>query len=98
MLRECEEHAWCRDQWYRRGNTFEFNFVCNLRPLEERPAVENLEKLMKFHAAVARLAPWPQVHAVAEALAQPLSEEDRRTLLPYLQWPGAPQVGRAGRP
>jgi hypothetical protein len=87
MLRENPEHAWHRNEWHQRLNTFEFNFICDLRPLEAAPAIENIQKLMQFYSVVAKSAPWPQVRAVAEALAEPLSDEDRMSLLPYLQWP-----------
>jgi hypothetical protein len=87
MLYENAAHCWKQDQWYQRGNTFQFAFVCDLRPLEERPAIENIPKLMQFYAHLAEHAPWPQARAVASALRQPLSEVDRITLLPYLQWP-----------
>jgi len=87
MLYENPEHAWSRDQWCRRGNALWFSFVCNLRPLETSPPIENIQKLMHFYAAIAKDAPWPQARVVAGALGQPLSEVDRITLLPYLQWP-----------
>lgn len=87
MLYENAAHAWKRDQWYQRGNTFQFAFVCDLRPLEANPPIENIPKLMQFYAHLAEHAPWPQARAVASALRQPLSEVDRITLLPYLQWP-----------
>ena len=59
----------------------------NVRPADP---LENISKLMQFYAAIARQAPWPQVRAVVDALVQPLSEEDRRTLRPFLRWPGGP--------
>lgn len=95
MLYERPEHAWQRDVWFQRGNSFQFSFVCDLRPLEAYPAIENIPKLMKFYAAVADLAPWPQVRAVAAALRQPLSDIDRITLLPYLQWPRGEMISEA---
>jgi hypothetical protein len=87
LLYENPAHAWKRDQWFQRGNTFQFTFVCDLRPLEANPAIENIPKLMRFYADLAEHAPWPQARAVASALREPLSEVDRVTLLPYLQWP-----------
>jgi len=87
MLYENQEHAHPRDQWCKRGNTFQFSFVCDLRPLEDHSAIENISKLMQFYAAVAEQAPWRQVRSVAKALGEPLSDIDRITLLPYLQWP-----------
>jgi hypothetical protein len=91
MLYERPEHAWKRDEWNQRGNSLCFSFVCNLKPLERHPPVENIEKLMLFYAHVALAAPWPQARAVARALAEPLSAVDRITLQPYLHWPrGAP--------
>jgi hypothetical protein len=95
MLYERPEHAWKRDEWIQRGNTYQFTFVCDLRPLEQRPSIENIPKLMKFYAELASQAPWPQVRAVGEALAQPLSEIDRVTLQPYLQWPRGLPISEA---
>jgi hypothetical protein len=87
MLHETRAHVWRPDEWAKRANTFEFSFVCDLSPLRDQPPVENLERLMVFAAAMATQAPWPQVRAVAGALSQPLSDEDRLTLSPYLTWP-----------
>jgi hypothetical protein len=96
MLREDPKLTWHRDEWRQRGNTFEYEFVCDLRPLATEPAIENIQKLMSFYSVVARQAPWPQVQAVADALSQPLSDEDRQTMLPYLQWPRG-KVEKKGR-
>ncbi|WP_411880901.1 hypothetical protein [Polaromonas sp. YR568] len=95
MLYENPAHAGPRDQWYRRGNTFWFSFACDLRPLEAQPAIENVAKLMQFYAAIADHAPWPQARAVAGALREPLSDIDRITLLPYLQWPRGEMISEA---
>lgn len=90
MLRENAKHAPQADKWIQRLNTFEFNFVCDLQPLEASPPLENISKLMQFYAAIASHAPWPQVRAVSAELARPLSDEDQRTLRPFLQWPRGP--------
>jgi hypothetical protein len=90
MLRENSAHAPIPNQWLHLLNTFEFNFVCDLHPLEVAAPLENIAKLMQFYAAVASQAPWPQVRAVAMALAEPLSEEERAALSPFLQWPRGP--------
>lgn len=95
MLYEKPEHAWMRDQWCKRGNTFQFSFVCDLSPLETSPAVENIQKLMCFYADLAEHAPWPQVRTVATALRQPLSEVDKITLRPFLQWPRGAMISDA---
>lgn len=87
MLYEDPERAWGRDTWQQRLNTFQYSFVCDLRPLEVHPAIENIPSLLAFYAVLADQAPWPQVRAVAPALRRPLSDIDRITLLPYLQWP-----------
>lgn len=98
MLRENPANAPQANQWLQRLNTFEFNFVCDLQPLEASSPLENISKLMPFYAAVASQAPWPQVRAVAPALVKPLSAEDQRTLRPFLQWPrGLGCEGRIGR-
>jgi hypothetical protein len=95
LLYENPDHAWKRDQWYQRGNTFQFTFVCDLHPLEANPAIENIQKLMNFYASLADTAPWPQARALAGALRQPLSEVDRITLLPYLQWPRGAMISES---
>ena len=87
MLHEVPEHAFYPTEWRQRGNTYNFSFICDLQPLATSPPIENIEKLMRFTAALSAQAPWPQVRAVGNALAQPLSPEDRASLLPYLQWP-----------
>jgi hypothetical protein len=97
MLHEVPEHAWYPNEWRQRMNSFNFSFVCDLHPLESEPPLNNIEKLMRFAAAVASEAPWPQVRAVGEALAQPLSESERLSLLPYLQWPRG-NIKGSGRP
>ena len=95
MPYENPEHAWKPNQWHQRDNSFEFDFVCNLRPLEKSPAIENIQKLMHFYAEVSATAPWPQARSVAAALRQPLSDVDRITLLPYLQWPRGEMLSEA---
>ena len=95
MLHESPHHAWRPNAWGRRANTLEFSFVCDLRPLESGDPIENLSKLMRFYAAIAAEAPWPQVRAVASALAAPLSEIDRITLRPYMQWPRGEPITEA---
>jgi hypothetical protein len=87
MLHEVSEDAWRPNEWVQRLNSFEFSFVCDLSPLREQPPIENIAKLMQFASAMAAQAPWPQVRALAGVLAQPLSEEERQTLAPYLTWP-----------
>lgn len=74
-------------EWRRAINVMSYDFACDLRPLLDRPPLENVAKLMGFASVVTALAPWPQVRALAPALAAPLTDEDRATLLPYLQWP-----------
>jgi hypothetical protein len=95
MLFENPEHAWQRDRWIQRGNSFQFSFVCDLKPLDAGPPLENLRKLMPFYAAVADTAPWPQARAVAPALRQALSPVDEVTLAPYLQWPRGDLISEA---
>lgn len=92
MLRENPDHVTRPGQWFRMLNTFQYDFACDLRPLETSPAIENIPKLMQFYATVVGQAPWPQVRALAEVLAEPLTDEDRKTLLPFLQWPRGPEA------
>ncbi|MFG6414596.1 hypothetical protein ACG02S_11885 [Roseateles sp. DC23W] len=98
MLREEPAHAPRPNEWLPLLNTFEFSFVCDLRPLEAASPMENIAKLMPFYAVIAEQAPWPQVRTISAVLAQPLTEEDRRTLRPFLQWPrGIGGEGYLGR-
>lgn len=87
MLYEKPEHAWQRDTWVRRLNTFQFAFVCDLKPLLDGVPLENIEKLMAFASTVVAEAPWPQVRALSAPLTEPLTDFDRRELEPYLRWP-----------
>jgi hypothetical protein len=91
-LYEIAEHAWHPNEWRQRANTFNFSYVCNLRPLEDAPAIENIQKLMLFAAFLVEAAPWPQVRALSTPLATPLSEEDVSSLEPHLQWPRPPGI------
>lgn len=95
MLYENAAHAWKPDQWYQRGNTLEFDFVCNLGPLLRTPAIENIPKLMRFYGELCESAPWPQARAVGSALLAPLSAADRITLMPFLQWPRGAMISEA---
>ena len=91
-LYEIEEYAWHPNEWRQRANTFNFSFVCDLRPLESRPPLENIQKLMVFGSTLARAAPWPQVRAIADPLEAPLSPADISSLEPHLQWPRPPGI------
>ena len=84
---EVAAHALRPGEWTRQGDLCEFHFVCDLSPLRDSPPIENIAKLMQFAAAMTAQAPWPQVRALSDVLAQPLSNEDRRTLAPYLTSP-----------
>ena len=48
MLHEAAEHAWHPNEWRQRANTFNFSYVCDLRPLEKDEPIENITKLMPF--------------------------------------------------
>jgi len=95
MLRENADHVRHPDEWHRWDNTFEFEHLCDLLPLEDHPAIDNIPKLMQFYADIASQAPWPQVRALCGPLSAPLTEEDRITILPYLQWPRGEMVSEA---
>lgn len=90
MLREVSGQSPQQDQWLQRFNSFEFNFLCDLRPLDDASPMENIAKLMPFYGVIASQAPWPQVRALSAPLSEPLTDEDRRTLSPFLQWPRGP--------
>jgi len=94
MLREDPAHCWRRDEWARRANSFEYSCVFDCSSLLDQPPIENIARLMRMTAEIASKAPWPQVTAVGRALAVPLTEAERESLLPYLQWPRT--VGKTG--
>jgi len=96
MLHEREKQAWRPDEWHRRLNTFEFSFVCDLSPLRDQTPLENIQKLMRFGTTIAAQAPWPQMQAVSAALAAPLDDNDRATLVPYLTWPREATLRKLG--
>jgi hypothetical protein len=95
VLGESADYLTKVNQWWQRGNTFEYNFECDLRPLLKNPPIENIPKLMKFYSHVAQIAPWPQVRALSHVLNEPLSEIDKLTLAPFLQFPVAPPISEA---
>ncbi len=95
MLDENPVHAPKPNQWHKRGNTVEFDYVCDLAPLMESPAIENTPKLMRFYGELCALAPWPQVKVVVGVLLQPLSEVAQITLQPHLQWPRGEKISEA---
>lgn len=86
-LHEDPANAWHPNEWRQRANTFNFSFVCDLRPLDRQPPLQNVCRLMRFASTLTAAAPWPQVKALSAPLAVPLSEEDIRSLAPFLQWP-----------
>jgi hypothetical protein len=81
------EKAWRLNERGQRMNSFEFDFAYNFKLLQAREPIENIKELMKFTSSIALCAPWPQVVAVGEALAVPLSSQEQESLLPYLRWP-----------
>jgi hypothetical protein len=87
MLYDDAGRAWRLDQWGQRMNSFEYGCVYDLESLRLRPPLANIEHLMQVTAEIAGTAPWPQVLAVGRALAVPLTDEERVSLAPYLQWP-----------
>lgn len=87
MLFEDPVRAWRLNEWGKRLNTFEHDSLFDLAALAKLQPLSAIENLMAFGAVVAASAPWPQVRAVAEALALPLTTEEKVTLLPFLKWP-----------
>jgi hypothetical protein len=87
MLHEDPQEVFRPNEWVRRANSFEYGESHDLAPLTEGVPIENIKKLMPWAAARAAMAPWPQVRAVGEALAQPLTDADEASLAPFLQWP-----------
>ena len=83
-------------EWTQAANTMQFTWVCDLEPLRDQPPLENVERLMRFCGAWAAQAPWPQVRAVGEVLSQPLTDDDRASLLPFLTWPREATFRRMG--
>lgn len=67
----------------------------DLSTLENQQPIENIQNLMQLYANLAEQAPWPQVRALVPQLGEPLSEIDKVTLLPYLQWPRGEKVSDA---
>jgi hypothetical protein len=95
MLYENAALAGRVDEWGSRANSFEYGCVYDLKTLTKAPPLENMERLMGVTAGIAATAPWPQVQAVGRVLAVPLSDDDRASLMPYLQWPR--KVGQLAR-
>ena len=95
MLHENPEHAWFPNEWRQRANSFNYSLMYDLGTLENQQPIENIQKLMQLYATLTEQAPWPQVRVLATQLRQPLSEIDKVTLLPYLQWPRGEKISHA---
>lgn len=95
MLHENPEHAWFSNEWRQRANSFNYSLMYDLGTLENQQPIENIQKLMQLYAILAEQAPWPQVRVLAPQLRKPLSEIDKVTLLPYLQWPRGEKISDA---
>lgn len=95
MLHENPAYCWRRDEWAKRMNSFEYSCAFDCSSLLDQPPIENIVRLMAMTAEFASKAPSPQVPAVGQALAAPLTDEERASLLPYLQWPRS--VGKTGK-
>ena len=95
MLYENSRLAGRIDEWRKRMYSFEYRCVYDLKSLAKVPPLENVERLMGFTAGIAAKAPWPQVHAVGRLFGVPLTDDERASLIPYLQWPR--KVGKLAR-
>ena len=78
---------WPSDTWLRGANRLSYHEVHDLQPLSQASPLENIKKLMPWAASRAAVAPWPQVRALEEVLAKPLSPAEEASLLPFLRWP-----------
>lgn len=87
MFFDNAKKAWRPNEWGQRMNSFEFDFAYDFKLLQARDPIENIKELMKLASGKAASAPWPQVVAVGEILAVPLSDIEQIELLPYLCWP-----------
>jgi hypothetical protein len=93
MLYEDPIRAFKLNEWTRRANTFNFDLVFDIQSLQNTKPIDNVQMLMKVAAEIAKKAPWPQVIAVGNALASPLTETEKLRLLPHLQWPRMLDIG-----
>jgi hypothetical protein len=68
-------------------NSFEYDTVIDFEILADKAPLDNVESLMNLASKFALTSPWPQVVEIGRALSWPLSDADRASLLPLLQWP-----------
>jgi hypothetical protein len=86
-LHENPRHVWRPNEWGRRANSFEYGEAHDLAPLSHGAPVENIKKLMVWASFRAAMAPWPQVRALSEVLARPLTDGEQASLKPFIRWP-----------
>jgi hypothetical protein len=75
-----------KNEWWRRINTFEYDFAYDLDSLLEGDHISNLRRLMQRCSKISSRAPWPQVVAIEQALAAPFSREEKEELTVMLNW------------
>ena len=74
------------NQWWRRMNTFEYDFAYDMGGLLDGEPIENLRTLMDTCSTLASSAPWPQVASLGAPLAAPFTREEKLQLATYLDW------------
>jgi hypothetical protein len=77
------------NEWWKCLNTFEYDMLFDPRELLQHEPLHNIRRLMLQTSEAAMRAPWPQVVAVGEVLAVPLSAQEEAEVVRYLQWPRA---------
>ena len=74
------------NEWWRRMNTFEYDFAYDLDALLKGNPVVNLRRAMEKCATFAARAPWPQVTSLEAPLLAPFTAEEKSQLAIYLDW------------
>jgi hypothetical protein len=68
------------DEWIKRINTFDYSVVYDMRPLSSKHPIENVKDLVSFASEILLTATWPQVRAIGQLLADPLTEKDMQEI------------------
>jgi hypothetical protein len=72
------------NEWWHRGNSFQYSFKFDFTSLIDLPLTDSALKLLEIVPAFALRAPWPQVRAIGKLLANPIPDEDKSTLKRHL--------------
>lgn len=72
-------------EWWHRANSFEYSALHDVDHFLASDPVSNIKELLPVAIAAMKTAPWPQVQALGEMMAEPLTDEDFDQIKRYME-------------